>query len=264
MRVSLKKKGPYTHDHREFIFHKASKCTAPNPANATFRVRRSLTQSPQRAPREQEIWASVVTHQKVNKTRLSHLSSRFPLRPLRPLREVPVCIGTASGGSRQDPNVGIYTFHPPKNVALPRNKQKGSKKASLALQKLAITITNTLDPGWCFSNNYENFGTIVFMMHSVCSEEDKAVFFPRRTISSVRTLLAICLVTSATILPPAQAAEPSAQPCILVEKEGKVEIARKGSTTWSLAQPDEKLQTGDRLRTGLRSRATLRWSELSV
>src|SRR5882724_2128555 len=102
------------------------------------------------------------------------------------------------------------------------------------------------------------------MMHSVCSEEDKAVFFPRRMIASVRTLLAICLISSATTLRPAQAAEPSAQICILVEKEGKVEIARKGSTAWSLAQADEKLQTGDRLRTGLHSRATLRWSELSV
>ena len=52
--------------------------------------------------------------------------------------------------------------------------------------------------------------------------------------------------------------------CVLVEKEGKVEISRKGSTAWTAAQLNEKVQVGDRLRTGLRSRAALRWSELSV
>ena len=52
--------------------------------------------------------------------------------------------------------------------------------------------------------------------------------------------------------------------CVLVERQGKVEIARKGSTTWSSGATNEVLQVGDRLRTGLRSRATLRWSEASV
>jgi tetratricopeptide (TPR) repeat protein len=52
--------------------------------------------------------------------------------------------------------------------------------------------------------------------------------------------------------------------CVLVEKEGKVEFARKGSTTWSAAQINENLRPGDRLRTGSRSRAALRWSELST
>src|SRR2546423_1840093 len=58
---------------------------------------------------------------------------------------------------------------------------------------------------------------------------------------------------------------PGANPgCVLVEKEGKVEFARKGSTAWSAAQLNQGLQPGDRLRTGSRSRAALRWSELSV
>src|SRR5258708_35543186 len=83
-------------------------------------------------------------------------------------------------------------------------------------------------------------------------------------VASVRPLLAICPVSSASTFPLVQDAEPSPPTCFLIEKEGKVEVARKGSTAWSLAQADEKLQTGDRLRTGLRSRATLRWSELSV
>src|SRR5437899_6591780 len=63
---------------------------------------------------------------------------------------------------------------------------------------------------------------------------------------------------------PALAAEAPASHCVLVEKEGKVEIARNGTATWSIAQIDEKLQPGDRLRTSSRSRAALRWSELSV
>src|SRR5262249_13007890 len=52
--------------------------------------------------------------------------------------------------------------------------------------------------------------------------------------------------------------------CVLIEKEGKVEVARKGSAVWSPAQPNQTLQQGDRLRTGSHSRATLRWAELSV
>ena len=52
--------------------------------------------------------------------------------------------------------------------------------------------------------------------------------------------------------------------CTLVEKEGKVEVSRKGSTAWNVAQLNDTYQPGDRIRTGSRSRAALRWSELSV
>ena len=52
--------------------------------------------------------------------------------------------------------------------------------------------------------------------------------------------------------------------CVVVEKEGKVEVARKGSAAWGQAELNQTLQPGDRLRTGSRSRAALRWSELSV
>jgi Tfp pilus assembly protein PilF len=51
---------------------------------------------------------------------------------------------------------------------------------------------------------------------------------------------------------------------VLIEKQGKVEFSRKGSTDWASAQTNEVLQAGDRLRTGLRARATLRWSENAV
>src|ERR1041385_4366841 len=52
--------------------------------------------------------------------------------------------------------------------------------------------------------------------------------------------------------------------CALLTKEGKVEVARKGEAQWAVAQTNQVLQIGDRLRTGVRSRATLRWSNLSV
>src|SRR5436305_2077126 len=52
--------------------------------------------------------------------------------------------------------------------------------------------------------------------------------------------------------------------CVLLTKEGKVEVARKGLAQWSPGETNQVLAVGDRLRTGIRSRATLRWSELSV
>src|ERR1043165_5976566 len=63
---------------------------------------------------------------------------------------------------------------------------------------------------------------------------------------------------------PTFAADAAPTSCTIVERQGKVEFARKGTTTWTVAQTNEVLQVGDRLRTGLRARATLRWSELAV
>src|ERR1043165_2167928 len=63
---------------------------------------------------------------------------------------------------------------------------------------------------------------------------------------------------------PAQAAEAAGSGCVLVEKEGKVEVARKGTTTFKAVAVGAALQNGDQLQTGSRSRATLRWSDLSV
>ena len=80
-------------------------------------------------------------------------------------------------------------------------------------------------------------------------------------VCRVFAALAACAVLGLNTV---RAAEETPQNCILLEKEGKVEVSRKGTTTWSVAQVNDKLQPGDRLRTGLRSRAALRWSELSV
>src|SRR6266853_1412865 len=57
------------------------------------------------------------------------------------------------------------------------------------------------------------------------------------------------------------AAEGRATGCVLLEQQGKVEVARRGSAVWTQAEANEVLQVGDRLRTALHSRATLRWSE---
>ena len=51
---------------------------------------------------------------------------------------------------------------------------------------------------------------------------------------------------------------------VLLTVEGKVEVSAAGATTWSAAGTNQVLQVGDRLRTGLRSRATLRLSDKSV
>ncbi len=51
---------------------------------------------------------------------------------------------------------------------------------------------------------------------------------------------------------------------VLLTVEGKVEIARAGSTQWSPGRTNLLLSMGDRLRTGVRSRATVRLSNLTV
>src|SRR5258706_300969 len=59
-------------------------------------------------------------------------------------------------------------------------------------------------------------------------------------------------------------AAPQKLVCTLLEKEGKVDVARQGAAQFAPAQTNQVLAIGDRLSTGLRSRATLRWSDLSV
>jgi len=63
----------------------------------------------------------------------------------------------------------------------------------------------------------------------------------------------------------AESAPINANPtCIVLSREGKVEVSPKGSTQWIVAQTNQLLHVGDRLRTGFRSRTTLRWSDLST
>ena len=60
------------------------------------------------------------------------------------------------------------------------------------------------------------------------------------------------------------AAQSNATNCILLATEGRVEVARRGAAQWQGGQSNQVLQIGDRLRTGSRSRATLRWSDESI
>ena len=61
-------------------------------------------------------------------------------------------------------------------------------------------------------------------------------------------------------LTPAAAAAES----VLLTTEGKVEIARVGTAAWTPGQTNLTLHAGDRVRTALRSRATVRLANLSV
>jgi predicted Zn-dependent protease len=66
-------------------------------------------------------------------------------------------------------------------------------------------------------------------------------------------------VALATVLPEGAAAQSA-----LLTVEGRVEVARAGSLAWTPGATNQSLQIRDRVRTGMRSRATVRLSDLSV
>ena len=51
---------------------------------------------------------------------------------------------------------------------------------------------------------------------------------------------------------------------MLLTAEGKVEVSGAGTANWIAGQTNQILHVVDRLRTGLRSRATVRLSNLTV
>ena len=57
---------------------------------------------------------------------------------------------------------------------------------------------------------------------------------------------------------------PSPDESVLLTAEGKVEAVRGGGTDWRPAQTNQTLRAGDRLRTALKSRATVRLSDQSI
>ena len=57
---------------------------------------------------------------------------------------------------------------------------------------------------------------------------------------------------------------PSQESSQLVTAEGSVEISLAGAADWRTATTNQLLRIGDRLRTGKRSRATVRLSDLSI
>ena len=56
----------------------------------------------------------------------------------------------------------------------------------------------------------------------------------------------------------------AADTATILTREGRVEFAVKGTAQWTPAQTNQSLKLGDQVRTGLRSRATIRMTDLSV
>jgi tetratricopeptide (TPR) repeat protein len=86
--------------------------------------------------------------------------------------------------------------------------------------------------------------------------------------SGLRTTVVLLIVFLAGVLSlqaqPVTAAQPTSAVSRLLTVEGKVEISRAGGTAWAAAQTNQVLMPGDRVRTGLRSRAVVRLASLSV
>ncbi len=75
-------------------------------------------------------------------------------------------------------------------------------------------------------------------------------------------LLGCLVVFFLTALP--AAAQPSSTNCVLLAVQGKVDVLPADATTWITATNNQELTVGTMLRTGPRSRATVRLSDLSV
>src|SRR2546421_11159544 len=84
-------------------------------------------------------------------------------------------------------------------------------------------------------------------------------FFPKKRAGLAALLIA---VSACAQTPPASVSGWTAS--VLLSVEGKVEVAAAGNTNWMVARTNQVLQVGDRLRTGLRSRAAIRLSDKSV
>lgn len=77
----------------------------------------------------------------------------------------------------------------------------------------------------------------------------------------MKKLTALCLLF---LCPAAFAQTTKDTSSRLLTVQGKVEVARTGNAAWSAGVTNQMLQNGDRLRTGVRSRATIRLSDMSV
>jgi len=86
----------------------------------------------------------------------------------------------------------------------------------------------------------------------------------RMQIIALRFAAIQILLACPLIGPPAAAASPPAGATVLVEIENRVEIQRAGARVWDPGTTNQILFPGDRLRTGERSRAVLRLSDLTL
>ncbi len=85
--------------------------------------------------------------------------------------------------------------------------------------------------------------------------------FPRATLA-LKSLSLLWLVLLSTTVGFGQNAGGTASQLLAVE--GSVEVVATGKATWSVGAPGQVLRNGDRVRTGARSRATIRLSDRSV
>ena len=74
--------------------------------------------------------------------------------------------------------------------------------------------------------------------------------------------LLVAVLSFSTLISPAQ--QPLSEASTVISAEGTVEVLHVGATNWSTAAVGDKLNVGDQVRTGPRSRATVRLSNLSV
>src|SRR5437016_4777287 len=72
------------------------------------------------------------------------------------------------------------------------------------------------------------------------------------------------LVSVLVLIAKAQAAEVSPAAAVVLSTEGTVECLIAGAKSWTIATVGQPLHVGDQLRTGPRSRALVRLSNLSV
>ncbi len=72
------------------------------------------------------------------------------------------------------------------------------------------------------------------------------------------------LLSVHAVLAQQPAARPTKGRTSVVEIEGTVQVSRAGSNSWEPAQTNQWLQASDRLRTGERSRAVIRLSDLTT
>ncbi len=85
-------------------------------------------------------------------------------------------------------------------------------------------------------------------------------------MKNTRLTLALfaAVVSAAFLIPTISGAQNSATTSALLTIEGKVEVTTAAAPAWKPAQTNQTLSVGDRVRTGVRSRATLRLADQTV
>ena len=94
--------------------------------------------------------------------------------------------------------------------------------------------------------------------------ENKAQNFMKHSFPNWPIVFVTAVLLALVPFSNAQSADSARAAAVIVSIEGKVEVSRAGQATWQAAQTNMLLQVGDRIRTGIRSRAMVRLSNQSV